>query len=307
MSKRRRSNRRRLRHILVLPVLITLANGLCGFTAIHYTTKGMTGPDQLLLHKPEITFFATGAWFIFLAMVCDALDGFVARKSGSSSNFGAQLDSLSDVISFGVAPAFLMLGVMESSLKEIVYPAVPVFGTFSGKLLWIAAACYVCCALLRLARFNVETTPDISSHMIFNGLPSPAAAGVIAAQVLLLHDLGPELQRDIAPEVVRIGSLVIIYMLPFITVGVALLMVSRMPYSHIVNQYIQGRKPFEYVVVLVLLLLLLIWKLQLTLAAGSLIYALSGPVRWLWRKYSRNKTGQPQPEIAETAEEPDIK
>jgi len=288
---RNKKKQRRLRHIAVLPCLITLLNALCGFTAIHFTARGMNESNRLWLVKPELTFFAAAAWMIFMAMIADAVDGFVARRSGSSSNFGGQLDSLSDVISFGLAPAFLMLRVVESHLQE---SATPVFGTFLGRLLWLAAALYVCCAILRLARFNVENAPEESAHMDFNGLPSPAAASLIAALVLLYSDVGPELQKGIAPDVVRIGAPIIIYILPFATVGTALLMVSRAPYLHIVNQFIRGRRAFEYVVILVALLLLLIWKLQLTLAVGSFGYALHGIVRWLWRQNKKQRVSKEQ-------------
>jgi CDP-diacylglycerol---serine O-phosphatidyltransferase len=273
---RSRKSRRRLRNIAVLPSLITLMNGLCGFAAIHFAARGMNEPEKLWFDKPELTFFAAAAWMIFFAMVADAVDGFVARRSGSTSNFGGQLDSLADVISFGVAPAFLMLRVVESGLQA---SASPLFGNIAGRLLWLTAALYVCCAILRLARFNVENAPEESAHLKFSGLPTPAAAGVIAAWVLLYSDLMPELREQL-PGLSWFAP-VIIYLLPFLTAGVALLMVSRVPYLHVVNQFIRGRRPFEYLVILIFLILLLIWRLQLTLAIGSVAYAMSGAIQWL--------------------------
>ena len=83
-----------LRRVAVLPVLVTLVNALCGFAAIHFTARGMNEPNRLWWERPELTFFAAAAWMIFMAMIADALDGFVARRSGSSSDFGGQLDSL---------------------------------------------------------------------------------------------------------------------------------------------------------------------------------------------------------------------
>ena len=278
---RNRKKRRRLRNIAVLPSLITLMNGLCGFAAIHFAARGMNEPDRLWFKNPELTFFAAAAWMIFFAMVADAVDGFVARRSGSTSNFGGQLDSLADVISFGVAPAFLMLRVVESGLQA---SASPLFCDYTGRLLWLVAALYVCCAILRLARFNVENAPEESAHLKFSGLPTPAAAGVVAAWVLLYSDLMPELREQL-PGLSWFAP-VIIYLLPFLTAGVALLMVSRVPYLHVVNQFIRGRRPFEYLVILIFLILLLIWKLQLTLAIGSVTYAISGAIQWLrqWKK-----------------------
>ena len=113
MSRKSREKRaqRRLRQIAVLPSLVTLLNAICGFAAIHFAARGMNEPNRLWLHKPELTFFAAAAWMIFLAMIADALDGRLARMSRSTSSFGGQLDSLSDMVSFGLAPAFLMPGL----------------------------------------------------------------------------------------------------------------------------------------------------------------------------------------------------
>lgn len=291
---RNRKSRRRLRNIAVLPSLITLMNGLCGFAAIHFAARGMNEPDRLWFKNPELTFFAAAAWMIFFAMVADAVDGFVARRSGSTSNFGGQLDSLADVISFGVAPAFLMLRVVESGLQA---SASPLFCDYADRLLWLAAALYVCCAILRLARFNVENAPEESAHLKFSGLPTPAAAGVIAAWVLLYSDLMPELREQL-PGLSWFAP-VIIYLLPFLTAGVALLMVSRVPYLHVVNQFLRGRRPFEYLVILIFLILLLIWKLQLTLAIGSVTYAISGAVQWLRQRKKKVESKEKKAEGGE--------
>ena len=105
-------------------------------------------------------------WLIFLAMIFDALDGHVARLAKTTSDFGAQLDSLCDVVTFGVAPAFLLVKMC------------PGFTFNHSQMVWIIAAAYACCAALRLARFNVETD-DEDDHMNFSGLPSPAAASVV--------------------------------------------------------------------------------------------------------------------------------
>jgi CDP-diacylglycerol--serine O-phosphatidyltransferase len=290
-EKQNRRKHRRLRHIAVVPSLVTLMNALCGFTAIHFAARGMNEPKEMWKEGLHLTFYAASAWMIVLAMIADAIDGFVARRAGSSSHFGGQLDSLSDAISFGLAPAFLMLRLVESHLQEA---ATPLMGTFWGRLLWLAGAFYVCCAILRLARFNVENAPDESAHLNFSGLPSPAAAGVIVALVLLYSDIGPELKDGIAPEVVQIGEPIIAYLLPPLTVVLALLMVSRAPYAHLINQLMRGRRPFEYLVILVILMLFLVWKLQLTLAVGSLAYASSGVIRWLWRKYKQKRKPPPE-------------
>jgi len=279
-TKENRSERR-LRRIAVLPSLLTLVNVVCGFAAIHFTARGMNEPDRLWLEKPELTFFAAAAYMIFLAMIADALDGRLARMSRSTSSFGGQLDSLSDMVSFGIAPAFLMLRVMESSGMG---PASPAFATISGRLLWLLAATYICCTALRLARFNVENRPEESAHIDFSGLPSPAAAGLIAALVLLYGDILPQLDQGSAPILARSGSRVIVYLLPFATLATALLMVSRIAYRHVVNQYLRGRRSFRHIVRVVLLVLLLIWQPQLTLAAAFVVFVASGPFRRFWQK-----------------------
>ncbi len=303
--KRGKSRSRRvLRQVGVLPSLVTLLNAVCGFAAIHFTARAASESDKWL-QQPELTYFAAAAWMIFLAMVADALDGFVARRTGSAGNFGAQLDSLADGISFGVAPAFLMLRVVECTWPGIVGPHLvtpvsPAFATLLGRLLWLVAAMYVCCTLLRLARFTVETGPSEADHMGFSGLPSPAAAGVVASLVLLYGDFLPELEAGGVGVVSRVLSPAIIVLLPLVTVAAGLLMVSRIPYRHILNQYIRGRRPFGHVVRVVILTLLLIWKPQLTLAAAFVAYASTSPVRagygkWLSRRSAAPSQAGPEP------------
>src|SRR6185436_10485982 len=133
------------------------------------------------------THFAMAGYFIFLAMVFDMFDGFVARLTRSASDFGAALDSLADMVSFGIAPAFLSIHLIAELLHTPAptgrdYIAIP--GPFSDdvwlRLFWIIAGIYVSCTALRLARFNVITKLDPLSHMSFRGMPSPAAAATVA-------------------------------------------------------------------------------------------------------------------------------
>ena len=288
-SKRRKSpSSRRIRSIAVLPTLFTLLNVICGFAAIHFTARGMNEPDSLWLERPEMTFFAAAAWIIFLAMVFDGVDGFLARMTGGVSSFGGHLDSLADMISFGVAPAFLMIRVVENSLPDVFSQAGPIFASIPGRLLWLVAALYVCCAALRLARFNVENQPEEASHMGFSGLPSPAAAGVVSAAVLLCSDL-PSTLKDNMPTVAQVIPQVFVILLPLITTGIALLMVSRIPYRHLVNQYVRGRRPFSHMVRVVLIALLLFWQPQFTLAIGFFTYAAGSAIHRLWRIYAGRK------------------
>ena len=137
-----------------LPNMLTTAALFCGFYAI------IAGVNQQ---------FEQGAIAIFIAMVFDALDGRVARMANATSEFGAEYDSLSDMVSFGIAPAML---VYSWGLNEL------------GKFGWVAAFIYVAAAALRLARFNTQV--GIADKRYFQGLPSPAAAGVLASQTTTL-------------------------------------------------------------------------------------------------------------------------
>ena len=284
-----------LDNIAVLPSLITLCNGLCGFASINFAMRGMADPEGFWLQNPQVSYFTAAAWFIGFGMICDGLDGFVARKSGSMSDFGGQLDSMSDIITFGVAPAVLMLTVMDSSWKGAIGPVGPIFGGWSGKLLWTVAAIYVACAMLRLAKFNVETDTDESSHSKFEGMPSPGAAGVVGSLVLLYSDFLPELHQGVAsPGIIDITSKFIVFALPIFSIMVSLLMVSRVEYSHVVSRYVRGRKPFEHLAMLVIVLLLLSWKPQVTLAIVAQIYLFSGIIHYMHvRKDRRSVDSEP--------------
>lgn len=308
-TRSRRLRRRRLRAVAVLPSLVTLMNAVLGFAAIHFTACGTDDPGGLLLTTPPLTYFAAAGYMIFFAMVADALDGFFARIAGSSSQFGAQLDSLADMVSFGVAPAFLMLRVVEHAFSSSIGPTGPAFSSLAGRLLWVSGAMYVACAALRLARFNVETRPEISAHLGFRGLPSPGAAGVIAGLVLLQNDLSPEIRQALEPAANGWYSAVIIGSLPLVSVGLAMLMVSRVPYPHLVNRYVHGRKPFQHIVRAVILVLLLIWQFQLILAVGFLAFAGSGLFRWLWRAATfrgKGKATPPEPAASSDAHNTDL-
>ena len=152
---------RREKVFAVLPTMLTLGNAACGFGAITFAAKWSGG-------DPALSLFIASC-LIFLSMVFDALDGSAARLTKQTSEFGAQLDSLCDAISFGAAPAFLMLQFSQS--RDLLHL----------RLLWWIAALYVACAVLRLARFNVETDED-DAHDSFSGLPSPAAAGTVRSE-----------------------------------------------------------------------------------------------------------------------------
>jgi CDP-diacylglycerol---serine O-phosphatidyltransferase len=299
LGKVSRGARLRQRKYPVVPTLLTLGNAICGFGAI--TLAAMVGPEQvsaqqlgtqsaLITTASDLLFVSAG--LIFLAMVFDALDGSVARLTKQTSEFGTQLDSLCDVVSFGVAPAFLMLKLMhpQHRLMEsiaqlpIVYPP---------RLLWSIAVMFMTCALLRLARFNNETD-EVDSHEHFSGLPSPAAAGVIAAFPIGLQGL-----KDVTGEEVVTGSQqmsngflsLLTILLPLITVCVSLLMVSRFRYPHVINQFLRGSHNRNKLLKILSALLLVFLVREMALPLVFCYYAFAEPIRtgWvgLWSRFKK--------------------
>ncbi|MFP4056587.1 MAG: CDP-diacylglycerol--serine O-phosphatidyltransferase [Candidatus Brocadiia bacterium] len=230
-----------MKKIAALPSLLTLANLACGFQALSFAAQG-----QLTL----------AAWMVVVAMVFDGLDGKVARLTGVSSHFGAELDSLADVVSFGAAPAFLV-----SALAAQAGPEHP-------RLVWLSCMVFAVCAALRLARFNVEHRPGEEDHQHFHGLPTPAAAGQVVS-LIILHGYLVE-----AHEVAFVQRLV-----PAATFFTGVLMVSRVRYPHAVNRLLSGNHTFADIVFLVMVALLVATLKELTLAVGFTGFTLAGVLR----------------------------
>jgi CDP-diacylglycerol---serine O-phosphatidyltransferase len=284
--------RRRRRGVSLLPSLFTLGNLMCGFASIDFAARGAAGS----LNAPFSQNFMYAGYLILLAMVFDVFDGFIARLTRSTSNFGAELDSLADVVSFGVAPAFLSIHVIGqlviTPLGEGKRNYLDFIGPFSDdawmRLFWVIAGTYVACTALRLARFNVSTKADVSSHMAFRGMPSPGAAAIVAGSVMFFESLG--LSTALRP---RVGEQVLKglvewfpYVLPVMLLVSALLMVSSFSYAHLVNRFARGRKRFRTLVGFVLVLMLVAWQPQISLIVGIYVYALSAPVMALFQKIS---------------------
>ena len=272
--------RQRLKYITILPSLITILNGVCGFAAIVFAGRGMAA------RIGHFSALAIAGYMILLAMFADMLDGRLARMSQSTSSFGGQLDSLCDIISFGVAPAFLMLKMLEYKVTGLVDVS-PFFANFLRRFVWLTAATYLSCAAIRLARFNVENEEDESSHMSFIGLPSPAAAGAIVS-LILFH-------QDTLPDFAHSGSLAysvfdntIMFALPFVALGVAVLMVSRIRYPHVLNVYLRGKKPLAHFIWLLLAIGVIIWNLQAALVLIFCGFAVSAFAKWLYYKVLRS-------------------
>jgi len=261
---------RPIRTVAVFPTMFTLGNLVCGFFAIVVAARvDKPASDMMTPADLENVLLSTG--FIFLAMVFDALDGYVARLSGTASDFGAQLDSLCDLVTFGVAPGFLLVKMCPRFLylDRLLYK----------DAIWVVAAAFAACAALRLARFSVETS-DEDDHLTFSGLPSPAAAAAIAGFGIMFHTLRKAENLMYVREI----ELALQAVLPFFAVLLALLMVSRIPYPHVVNQVFRGQRSFGHVVGVVFALVAVMVIRGYSIPIICCVFALSGPARVCWEK-----------------------
>lgn len=267
---------RPIRTIAVFPTMFTLGNLVCGFFAIVVAAR-VAKPDSAIMTLPDVENVMLSAWLIFLAMVFDALDGYVARLSRTASDFGAQLDSLCDLVTFGVAPGFLLVKMCPrfTYLDKLLY----------NDAVWVIAAAYAACAALRLARFNVETS-DEDDHLTFSGLPSPAAAASIAGFGIMFHTL-----RNAAHPLNYADQVEVVLqtVLPLFAVLVALLMVSRIPYPHVVNQVFRGQRSFGHVVAVVFALVAVMVIRGYSVPIICCAFALYGPVHYGWEKVVRRR------------------
>lgn len=263
---------RRLRTIALLPTLITLGNGVCGVVAIFKTGQFMANGNEKVAQA--------AAWCILGGMIFDALDGFVARLTRTTSNFGAQLDSLCDLITFGVAPGFLAYAMTRSDVADGIW----------ARPVQAVCVLYAMCALIRLARFTVETTPDESAHREFAGLPSPAAAGVMASAIL------PTVALDqMAPALVK----VLHAGLPGLALATGILMVSRVKYAHVVNRVLKGKRPFITLVEIALVIALFTIFREFAFFIAFFGYAVTGPLLGMKKTVFRRQAPAPAPATPE--------
>lgn len=240
--------------VYILPNLFTTAGLFAGFYAIVEAMNGR---------------FDYAAAAIFIAMMMDGLDGRVARWTHTESEFGGEYDSLADMVSFGLAPALV---IYEWALSGL------------GKLGWLAAFIYAASAALRLARFNTQTTGD--RRLSFQGLPSPAAASLVAGLVWVLHSHG-----------VPGKEISILALLVTVLTGAA--MVSNIRYESFKRFDMKGRMPFISALVVVLVFVLISLNPPQVLFAIFFMYALSGPIMALIRRY-RNLAQQDEEETPDS-------
>ena len=236
----------RRRGIYLLPNMLTLGALFSGFYAI---IAGMSGN------------FNEAGWAIMIAGILDGLDGRIARLTNTQSAFGAQFDSLSDMVSFGVAPALIMFSWAFAPL---------------GRLGWAASFIYMSCAALRLARFNVQlATVD---KRFFVGLQSPLAAGVVT----FLPWVGYKYGLEVTPMVA--------YLCAILTVFIGFLMISNYSYSSFKELQFKGTVPYMVFVFVVIMLVVVAQNPHEVLLTMAVAYALSGPIMWLYKKQSTKAT-----------------
>lgn len=253
-----------MKRVNPLPTLLTLCNLIVGFWSITTVLRAAGAVaqlnaareagdpatvEQLMIIVGRLHAYAV--LLIFLAMIFDVLDGRVARMAGLTSRFGAELDSLADVVSFGLAPAVLAKSLLDMGGWPLAV----------GRACWVMVALYVAAAAVRLARYNVEAISPRDGSVgekgrgYFVGLPSPAAAGMAASPVLLYHWL---VEKGDGLGVNPAWGKWLTLLLPLLLLLLAWLMVSRVRYMHVGNRLLTGRKrlwPMMLLVVVVSCLL----------------------------------------------------
>ena len=261
MKKNAKAFLERNRWLKAVPNSLTLCNPLCGFAAIINTLR-VCDPAQPFSGVSCPSILATSAILILFAMVFDALDGFAARILNAASMHGIQMDSLADMVTFGVAPATLVV-IMTRSLPG-----------YDGRffyIVWALAAVYLGGAALRLATYNVHAMVEKKSSDKFSGLPSPGAAAGICTTVIYYNHLGMEIRH-------------LAVILPIYCALLGILMVSKIQYTHFAKWLLSLKRNRKRLLIVILILAAACWKLELTAFAAVNFYILLGLFAALGRK-----------------------
>ena len=262
---------RPIRTIAMFPTMLTLGNLVCGFFAIVVASRIVAVKDEHLLIDLTIidpTNAMESGWLIFLAMVFDALDGYVARLSRTASDFGAQLDSLCDLVTFGVAPAFLLVKIC------------PRFALFHhrggvGDSRFVCGLCGAAAGAVQRRDGRRGRAPALQRAA------QPGGGG--RHRRLRHHVLHAAEGRE--PSALRRQIYVVLQtVLPFFAVAVALLMVSRIPYPHVVNQIFRGQRTFAHLVAVVFALVAVMVIRGYSIPIICCAFVFYGPVRLCWQK-----------------------
>lgn len=245
-----------------LPNTLTLCNSWCGFAAILWTLNAYSRVPAGSVPTETYCALATAALIILAAMIFDVLDGFAARMLNATSMHGLQMDSLSDMVTFGVAPAVIM-AVMTHRLQGIQTTA-QVWVTY------LLCSAYVGCTALRLATYNVKAIEKTGEDSTFHGLPSPGAAAAIASLVLAVKVFDRDLSK-------------FALIFPIYAAVLGILMVSSLPYKHL-GKWLLSRhgSPFKVLLLIATLYLVYIFG-SYTVFTLVTLYVLSGPAEALRR------------------------
>ena len=256
--------RKRRKGIYILPNLFTLAALFGGFYAVVMAMNGR---------------FDLAAVGVFCAMVLDSLDGRVARMTNTQSAFGEQMDSLSDMVSFGAAPALI---AYEWALRGL------------GRWGWIAAFVYCACAALRLARFNVNT--GVVDKRFFQGLPSPAAAALVAGFIWLMTEIGVR-----GEDLEWLSWKQITWTMFVVTLYSGLTMVTNVLFYSFKDVQMKKSVPFVVIVLIALVIAIINIHPPIVLFSVFVIYGLSGYAVYGWRRAKGQQTSL----ISTSTDEPD--
>ncbi len=267
-------------HIYLLPNSLTAGNLFFGFLAILRCVQANYATDPLVVSNN----YKQAVWFILFGVICDALDGRVARLGGRESLFGKEFDSIADIISFGVAPALMMIFL-------VLTPTVDQYPVFL-QISWLIGFVYLLCAAVRLARFNVLTHPmlppaeQLEGTSDFLGLPVPAAAGMIASLVLVILSL----------EIPTFDSRSLALLVPPFMLAIAYLMVSNIQYPSFKNFGWQTQTKVRTFIGLILGLGTAFFFKEFFFALLFFTYIAFGPVRHFVKAYKLKKALKKQGE-----------
>jgi CDP-diacylglycerol--serine O-phosphatidyltransferase len=239
--------------IYIIPSLFTCGNMVFGTLSMFSSIRGN---------------FLFAAWLLIFAMICDILDGRIARITNTTSEFGSQLDSFSDLVSFGMAPAMMMY---MCTLRDM------------GRSGAAIAVLFVLCSGLRLAKFNVKASKPHAVSNCFDGLPTPPAAGIITSFVLSYELVG---SANTIPFLID-NIQFFFHVMPIVMVGLSVLMISNVPYPSFKKMNISKPKAICLLIIIIAAILLVIFYPQNTLFIIFSIYVLSGFFIYAFRIYQK--------------------
>ncbi|MBI4687214.1 MAG: CDP-diacylglycerol--serine O-phosphatidyltransferase [Nitrospirae bacterium] len=249
-NKHKRKDKEPKKGIYILPNALTLCGMFCGFFAILAAINGN---------------YLYAAWAVIVANIFDGLDGWIARLTNTTTRFGIELDSFSDLVAFGVAPSVMMYKWALVSF---------------GRVGWAAAFLFVACGALRLARFNIQTGAPGSKA--FKGMPIPGAATVLASVVIFYYEYWTGMpQKNI--------------FFPVVTILLSLLMVSTLRYHGLKEIDFRERKPFWFLIVFVLLLFILLIHPSVAIFIFAMAYLVWGIIENIYLLIRRKKSPSEQP------------